>query len=109
MDRLHLKLEKIGRNPSVTAKAVDLQYYINSDKGYFRKRSKNSFHYKDELENRIKDKEIINRISNLVFPPAWENVWISPYENGHLQATGIDSKGRKQYLYHLSSRASASF
>ena len=100
MDRLHLKLEKIGRNPSVTAKAVGLQYYINSDKGYFRKKSNNNIYYIDEKDNQINDKEIINRISKLILPPAWKNVWISPYENGHLQATGIDSKGRKQYRYH---------
>ena len=100
MDRLHSKLDKIGRNPIITAKAVGLQYYINCNKGYFRKRSKSSFYYTDELENRVKDKEIITRISKLVLPPAWENVWISPHENGHLQATGIDSKGRKQYRYH---------
>ena len=100
MDKLHLKLEKIGRDPLITAKAVDLQYCINCNKGYFRKKSKNNFHYTDENENHINDKEIIDRISKLVLPPAWENVWISPHENGHLQATGIDSKGRKQYRYH---------
>ncbi|WP_395076569.1 DNA topoisomerase IB [Flavobacterium sp.] len=100
MDRLHAKLEKIGRNPLITAKAVGLQYCINCDKGYFRKRSKSNFHYTDENENLINDKEIMQRISKLLLPPAWENVWISPHENGHLQATGIDSKGRKQYRYH---------
>lgn len=100
MDKLHSKLEKIGRNPLITAKVVGLQYCTTCDKGYFRKRANSDFYYIDEMENRIHDKEIIDRISKLVLPPAWENVWISPYENGHLQATGIDSKGRKQYRYH---------
>ena len=42
----------------------------------------------------------INRIKSLVLPPAWEHVWICPWPNGHLQATGIDAVGRKQYRYH---------
>ena len=101
MNKLLKKLEKIGRDPIITAKAVGLRYCVNCEKGYFRHRKKSSFYYIDERENPIKDKEIIERISKLVLPPAWENVWISPRANGHLQATGMDSKGRKQYRYHL--------
>jgi DNA topoisomerase I len=41
-----------------------------------------------------------DRIQQLVIPPAWEDVWISPHANGHLQATGVDAVGRRQYLYH---------
>ena len=100
MDRLHHKLEKIGRNPLITAKAVGLRYCINCDKGYYRHRSKTNFHYTDENQNPVKNNDIISRISKLVLPPAWENVWISPHENGHLQATGIDARERKQYRYH---------
>ncbi|MBB4805912.1 DNA topoisomerase-1 [Chryseobacterium defluvii] len=48
----------------------------------------------------IKDRDEISRINNLVIPPAWENVWICALENGHLQATGLDTKNRKQYRYH---------
>ena len=48
----------------------------------------------------VKDEEELLRIKRLVLPPAWENVWICPLSNGHLQATGIDTKGRKQYKYH---------
>jgi DNA topoisomerase-1 len=48
----------------------------------------------------IVDREVIERIRELAIPPAWREVWICPYPNGHIQATGIDAAGRKQYLYH---------
>ncbi|MFN3021955.1 DNA topoisomerase IB [Chryseobacterium sp. TY3] len=51
-------------------------------------------------DEKIKDKEEIERINKLAIPPAWENVWICALKNGHLQATGIDAKQRKQYRYH---------
>ncbi|RYD90573.1 MAG: DNA topoisomerase IB, partial [Sphingobacteriales bacterium] len=70
------------------------------DKGYYRKRRANGFIYKDETGATVKDKDALERIKKLVIPPAWENVWISPFENGHLQVTGTDVKGRKQYRYH---------
>ncbi len=100
MKRLHKKLEKIGRDPIITAKAVGLRYSLQSAKGYYRKRKANGFIYFDEMDSRVSDPEVLERIKKLVIPPAWENVWISPYENGHLQVTGIDTKGRKQYRYH---------
>ena len=100
MNRLQAKLEKIERNPISTAKAVGLRYSVNCSKGYFRIKGKNGFKYKDENGFTISDKDILDRIKQLVLPPAWENVWISCIENGHLQATGIDVKGRKQYRYH---------
>ncbi len=100
MSRLLTKLEKIGRDPKITAKAVGLRYSLKSDKGFYRKRKGDSFTYADEAGKAIKDKEALERIKKLVIPPAWENVWISPFENGHLQVTGIDAKGRKQYRYH---------
>jgi DNA topoisomerase IB len=49
---------------------------------------------------RVDDAEVLQRINELVIPPAWDEVWICPYPGGHIQATGIDQKGRKQYLYH---------
>ncbi len=48
----------------------------------------------------IADREVIERIRELAIPPAWKEVWICPYPNGHIQATGVDAAGRKQYLYH---------
>jgi DNA topoisomerase I len=100
MSRLLTKLEKIGRDPKITAKAVGLRYSLKSDKGYYRKRKANGFSYIDESGKAVKDKEALERIKKLVIPPAWENVWISPFENGHLQVIGIDARGRKQYRYH---------
>lgn len=100
MNRLHSKLEKIGRDPVVTAKAVGLRYSTNNGKGYFRIKKNNGFKYVDHDGEPVKNPEILERFQKLVIPPAWEDVWISPYENGHLQVTGIDAKGRKQYRYH---------
>lgn len=100
MDRLHAKLEKIGRDPKITAKAVGLRYAAFSGKGYFRKGNAGKFYYIDDEGQKIADADILGRIKKLVIPPAWENVWISPFENGHLQVIGTDKRGRKQYRYH---------
>ncbi len=100
MNRLQAKLEKIGRNAKTTAKSVGLRYAADFSKGYYRLKQYNAFVFIDENKKKVKDKPVLERIKSLVIPPAWENVWISPFENGHLQATGIDTKGRKQYRYH---------
>lgn len=100
MNRLQQKLEKIGSDPKITAKSVGLRYAANSGNGIFRQRQKNGFGYVDNDGKKVTDKDVLERIRKLVIPPAWEKVWISPYENGHLQVTGIDAKGRKQYRYH---------
>lgn len=100
MNRLLSKLEKIGRDPKTTAKAVGLRYVMNVNVGYFRQKKNASFTFINHEKKIVRDKITLQRIQRLVIPPAWENVWISPYDNGHLQATGIDAKGRKQYRYH---------
>lgn len=100
MNRLQKKLEKIGNDPKVTAKAVGLRYSLKTDKGYYRKHKDNGFSYVNEEGKSVKDKITLERIKKLVIPPAWQDVWISPFENGHLQVTGTDAKGRKQYRYH---------
>lgn len=94
------KIVKIMKDPVQSAKAVQLVYTQDSDsEGILRKRYGKKFHYyKDGV--RINDKATLTRINKLVIPPAWENVWICALENGHLQATGIDAKKRKQYRYH---------
>ncbi|GGB66692.1 DNA topoisomerase [Flavobacterium suaedae] len=94
------KLEKIGSDPKITAKAAGLRYALQSNKGYYRKRKGSGFTYQDHDGNTVKDKELRKRFKDLVIPPAWTDVWISPYPNGHLQVTGYDDKGRKQYRYH---------
>jgi DNA topoisomerase IB len=64
-----------------------------------RKRGK-GFEYVSHEGRKIRDAEVLERIAELRIPPAWEDVWICPHAYGHLQATGIDAAGRKQYLYH---------
>jgi DNA topoisomerase I len=68
--------------------------------GLTRRRHGRGFVYLDAGGDRIEDAEVLARIHELVIPPAWEDVWICPYPGGHIQATGIDAAGRKQYLYH---------
>ncbi|HEX8753670.1 MAG TPA: DNA topoisomerase IB [Solirubrobacterales bacterium] len=68
--------------------------------GIRRRRSGRGFSYRDAGGERIGDEETLERIRNLAIPPAWEEVWICPDPLGHIQATGIDAAGRKQYLYH---------
>jgi DNA topoisomerase I len=71
-----------------------------SGPGITRRRRGRGFEYRDESGERIEDEETIARIRELVIPPAWQEVWICPHPGGHIQATGVDSRGRKQYLYH---------
>jgi DNA topoisomerase-1 len=93
------KIEKIIGDPEKTAKAVNLVYVSDTDKGIIRKKAGQGFTYLQE-EKEIRDEKQLKRIKSLVIPPAWENVWICALENGHLQATGTDVKMRKQYRYH---------
>jgi DNA topoisomerase-1 len=58
------------------------------------------FSYLDDEGRPIDDPEVLARIRELAIPPAWRDVWVCPYPNGHLQATGVDDAGRKQYRYH---------
>jgi len=69
--------------------------------GITRARSQGGFRYRDPSGAELTDEETLDRIRALRIPPAWENVWISAEPLGHIQATGEDSKGRVQYIYHL--------
>jgi DNA topoisomerase-1 len=100
MNRLLKKLEKIGRDPKITARVAGLRYVADSMPGYTRKKSGNGFSFYDADGKPVKSKDLLQRFKKLVIPPAYTNVWISPYENGHLQFTGTDAAGRKQYRYH---------
>jgi DNA topoisomerase-1 len=71
-----------------------------SGPGILRRRRGRGFEYVDENEERIDELEVLERIRELVIPPAWDNVWICPYPFGHIQAVGTDAAGRRQYLYH---------
>ena len=81
-------------------KKFDLCYISDSTPGFFRQKINKKFKYYDLDGKIIKTPRTLNRIETLVIPPAWKNVWISPKENGHIQATGIDDRDRKQYIYH---------
>lgn len=71
-----------------------------SQPGISRRRSGSGFSYVDSSGQRVEDPEVLERCRDLVVPPAWEQVWICPYPNGHVQAYGIDAAGRGQYIYH---------
>lgn len=72
----------------------------STERGIRRVRAGRGFFYRDAAGARIADPELLDRIVRLAIPPAWSDVWIAPYPNSHIQATGIDAAGRQQYLYH---------
>jgi DNA topoisomerase-1 len=71
-----------------------------SGPGIARVRRGKGFQYLDDDGNTVTEPELLTRIAELVIPPAWTDVWICPSPMGHIQATGVDDAGRKQYLYH---------
>lgn len=77
-----------------------LRYISDATPGFTRIKKGKGFSYLDRDFKPISDQQTRERINKLRIPPAWTDVWISPIENGHLQATGRDEKGRKQYIYH---------
>lgn len=93
------KIASIVNDPVKTAAAVNLKYVSDTEQGIERIKKGKGFKYQFK-ETIINDKEQIQRINSLVIPPAWEHVWICRLPNGHLQATGLDVKKRKQYKYH---------
>ena len=87
-------------DPVQSAKSAGLRYITDAKPGIRRLRRGKSFRYAGVDGKPVRDAETLRRIKSLVIPPAWENVWIAPIANGHLQATGRDAKGRKQSRYH---------
>lgn len=77
-----------------------LIYISADDPGYYRKGRGKGFEYFERGGKKLSDKSELKRISDLRIPPAWNDVWVCKDPDGHLQATGIDARGRKQYLYH---------
>jgi DNA topoisomerase-1 len=82
------------------AKAASLRYVTDAAPGIRRRRSGRGFTYHDADGKLVRDRETLRRIRALAIPPAWTDVWICPLAHGHIQATGHDAKGRKQYRYH---------
>lgn len=93
------KMKVLFDDAQKSAAAINLTYITDSEPGIIRVLKASTFTYiKDGKE--ITDEAELLRIKHLVIPPAWQNVWICPLQNGHLQATGLDAKNRKQYRYH---------
>lgn len=86
--------------PQRAARLAGLRYVTDAVAGITRRRVGRGFSYRDPSGERIDDPEEIERIKAIAVPPAWEDVWICTYANGHLQATGRDARRRKQYRYH---------
>src|SRR5213592_4301154 len=94
-----------ARHPEASARAAGLRYSTDARPGLRRVRRGRSFQYVRADGRRVRDAADLRRIRALAIPPAWTSVWISPDPRGHLQATGRDARGRKQYRYHARWRA----
>ena len=91
----------IAANPAiVSAQTVGLEYVSDADPGLRRRKSGQSFRYLDAGGKPVTDDATLHRVRALAIPPAYRDVWICPRPDGHLQATGRDARGRKQYRYH---------
>ena len=82
------------------AEEFGLRYLSEKNSGFTRIKKGENFEYFDTKLKPISDSKVLHRIKSLVIPPAWQEVWISPFSNSHIQATGLDARGRKQYIYH---------
>ena len=91
---------KTTPDPERTARSAGLRYTTDSRRGIRRIRSGKGFRYVSPEGRVLRGREALERIRRLVIPPAWTDVWICSDERGHLQATGRDARGRKQYRYH---------
>ncbi|MFD1714743.1 DNA topoisomerase IB [Amnibacterium flavum] len=72
----------------------------STGQGFLRVRAGSGFSYRSTKDGAVADTELRERFERLGIPPAWKDVWICPYDNGHIQAIGYDAAGRKQYIYH---------
>ena len=93
------KMQAASQGSEKAAEIAELVYVNDKDDGILRKRRGKGFVYLIK-SSKLSDEKHLERIRKLVLPPAWEDVWICKLPNGHLQATGFDFKGRKQYRYH---------
>ena len=87
-------------DPQDAAISAGLVYVSDSEPGITRRRAGKGFSYRDPDGKAVKDRETLDRIRSLAIPPAYTDVWICADPNGHIQATGRDARGRKQYRYH---------
>lgn len=95
-----MDLLELAHDPIQVARAAKLHYVSDTMPGLTRRPNGDHVTYLDANGHEVDDESTLARIRSLALPPAYEHVWICPKPNGHLQATGIDAKGRKQYRYH---------
>jgi DNA topoisomerase-1 len=88
------------KSDAATARQAGLRYVTDQQPGIRRRRSGGGFQFLSPAGRALKDDAVLKRIRSLAVPPAWESVWICPRPDGHIQATGRDARGRKQYRYH---------
>jgi DNA topoisomerase I len=87
-------------DPKEAAESAGLRYVSDDKPGIRRKKAGKGFTYARADGSRLSEPEVLKRIRALAIPPAWTDVWICPFADGHIQATGRDAKGRKQHRYH---------
>jgi DNA topoisomerase I len=87
-------------DPVAAAKLAKLRHVTDDMPGIARRKARHGFDYRYPDGELVRDIETLKRIRSLAIPPAWTDVWICPYPNGHIQAVGRDQRGRKQYRYH---------
>jgi len=99
IDLSHKEFLTLDKDYASAAAAVDLVYVNDTIPGITRKPAEKGFVYSYK-ENPVTDSKTLERIKKLAIPPAWTDVWICPKPSGHIQATGLDARSRKQYRYH---------
>ena len=97
--------EVLERPDTEVRDQLALRYVQDDAPGLTRRRAGTGFSYRGPDGDPVRDRATLAWVRSLAIPPAWREVWISPWRNGHLLATGRDAKGRKQYRYHPSWRA----
>ena len=95
----------LANNTLASARAAGLRYVTGEGPGILRRRRGKGFTYIGVDAMPVRDRSTLDRIRSLVIPPAWTDVWICPFQTGHIQAVGRDARGRKQYRYHPRYRA----
>ena len=96
---------ELAKDPEKTARVAGLRHVDDEGPGIRRIGTGKSFRYLDQNGRALRDPDVLGRIRSLAIPPAWTDVWICPVDSGHIQATGRDARGRKQYRYHPRWRA----
>ncbi|WP_192820991.1 DNA topoisomerase IB [Rufibacter sp. LB8] len=92
--------ESTGIDYKAFAEQAGLRYIPDTKPGFTRAQNGKKTEFLTAKGEKVTDAKILDRLTKLVIPPAWTNVWICPSPNGHIQVTGRDEKGRKQYMYH---------